>query len=313
MRNNNLFITLTAALTLSMAALTACTVAEASTHPDPANTQTSIEAMTTSGDLDHPASSNRLEEILERGYIEVATEPYFAPNEFIDPTKSGDDNIVGSDIELANFIARELDVELRLKPMDFTSVLGSITSGKFDLAISALAYTPARAETMNLSKGYYYGNEDPQKAYGMLIRKENADEIQTIDDLADKTIVAQNGSLQEVFVREQIPVCGSYNQVSSTNDAFLMVQTGRADAAAADLNMARLYLESNPDCGMMILPDFYFTVDLDTQGTRIGIPAGEDELTDRINEIIDLVLEQNLYVQWYREYTDYAKTLGLDL
>ena len=48
--------------------------------------------------------------------------------------------------------------------MDFTSVLGSITTGKYDLAISALAYTPARAETMNLSKGYYFGDEDPQTA-----------------------------------------------------------------------------------------------------------------------------------------------------
>ena len=27
-------------------------------------------------------AANRLEEIQQRGYIEVATEPYFAPNEF---------------------------------------------------------------------------------------------------------------------------------------------------------------------------------------------------------------------------------------
>ena len=311
MRKTKLFITLTTVLTLSMAALTACTVAEASTHADTAAAQTT-EAMTTSGEMDHHTPSNRLEDILARGYIEVATEPYFAPNEFIDPTKSGDDNIVGSDIELAKFIADALDVELRLKPMDFTSVLGSMTSGKFDLAISALAYTPSRAETMNLSKGYYYGSDDPQKAYGILIRKEDADEIRTIADLADKTVAAQNGSLQEMFVREQIPAYKQYNQVSSTNDAFLMVQTGRADAMAAALKMAELYLESNPESGLMILPDFYFTVDLETQGTRIGIPLGEDELTDRINEIIDDVLEQDLYNQWYEEYKAYAKKLGLE-
>ena len=311
MRKTKLFITLTTVLTLSMAALTACTVAEASTHADTAEAQTT-EAMTTSGEMDHHTPSNRLEDILARGYIEVATEPYFAPNEFIDPTKSGDDNIVGSDIELAKFIADALDVELRLKPMDFTSVLGSMTSGKFDLAISALAYTPSRAETMNLSKGYYYGSDDPQKAYGILIREEDADEIRTIADLADKTVAAQNGSLQEMFVREQIPAYKQYNQVSSTNDAFLMVQTGRADAMAAALKMAELYLESNPESGLMILPDFYFTVDLETQGTRIGIPLGEDELTDRINEIIDDVLEQDLYNQWYEEYKAYAKKLGLE-
>ena len=150
MRKTNLFITLTTVLTLSMAALTACTVAEASTHADTTAAQTTA-AMTTSGEMDHHSPSNRLEDILSRGYIEVATEPYFAPNEFIDPTITTGDNIVGSDIELANFIADELGVELRLKPMDFTSVLGSMTTGKFDLAISALAYTPSRAETMNLS------------------------------------------------------------------------------------------------------------------------------------------------------------------
>lgn len=309
MRKTKLLITLTTALTLSMAALTACTVAEASTHP---TTTAATEALTTAaGEKEH--SSNRLEDILSRGYIEIATEPSFAPQEFIDPSKSGQDQYVGSDIELANYIADELGVELRLKPMDFTSVLGSITAGKYDLAISALAYTPARAETMNLSKGYYYGSEDPQKSYGILIRKEDAEKITSIEDLADLTIAAQNGSLQEMFVKEQIPAYGKLNLVSSTNDAFLMVQTGRADAMAAALKMAQLYLDSNPDSGLMILPDFYFTVDEDTQGTRIGIEKGEDELTDRINEIIDQVLEQDLYNQWYNEYREYALTLGIDV
>ena len=311
MRKTNLLITLVTTLTLSMAALTACTVAEASTHAATTEAIKTAATTTTAGENTH-APSNRLEDILQRGYIEIATEPYFAPNEFIDPTITGEDNIVGSDIELAKFIANDLGVELRLKPMDFTSVLGSMTSGKFDMAISALAYTPSRAETMNLSKGYYYGSEDPQKAYGILIRAEDADEIKTIEDLADKTVAAQNGSLQEMFVREQIPAYKQYNQVSSTNDAFLMVQTGRADAMAAALKIAELYLESNPECGLMILPDFYFTVDLDTQGTRIGLPLGEDELTDRVNEIIDKVLEQDLYNQWYEEYKEYAKKLGLE-
>lgn len=54
-----------------------------------------------------PASEaeNRLEAIKERGYIEVATEPYFAPNEFIDASKPAGEQVVGSDIELAQRIA----------------------------------------------------------------------------------------------------------------------------------------------------------------------------------------------------------------
>ena len=47
------------------------------------------------------------------------------------------------------------------------------------------------------------------------------------------------------------------------------------------------------------------------RGTRLGIPKGEDALTDRINEIIDEVVDQNLYNEWYDEYTEYAKSLGI--
>ena len=98
-------------------------------------------------------AANRLEEIQERGYIEVATEPYFSPYEFIDPSKSGDAMYVGSDIELAHHIADSLGVECHIVPLEFSAVLAGVTSGKYDLAISALAYTPARAEAMALSDG----------------------------------------------------------------------------------------------------------------------------------------------------------------
>lgn len=90
------------------------------------------------------SAANRLEAIKERGYLEVVTEPYFAPMEFIDPTKEGDEKYVGADIELAHHIADELGVECHIIPLDFTSVLSGVTTGKYDMAISALAYTPER-------------------------------------------------------------------------------------------------------------------------------------------------------------------------
>lgn len=310
---NPLFI-LGTTLLLSAAALTGCSgsSASAATSAQTTAAETTIP-QTDAGAVasETTGSGNRLNEILERGYIEVATEPYFAPQEFIDPTKNGDDAYVGADIELAKYIGESLGVEVRLKPMDFTSVLGSITTGKYDLAISALAYTPARAETMNLSKGYYFGDEDPQTAYGILVRKEDVDSIKSFDDLADKVVVAQNGSLQEQFVQEQIPQYKKYNRVSSTNDGFLMVETGKGDVMVAHLKMAKLYLESNPNSNLVIVPNLYFTVDPETQGTRIGIPKGEDALTDRVNEIIDEVVEKNLYNEWYDEYNAYAKKLGI--
>lgn len=255
------------------------------------------------------SKTNRLDAIKERGYIEVVTEPYFAPQEFIDPTKEGVEKYVGSDIELAKYIADKLNVELRIIPLEFTAVLGSISEGKYDLAISALAYTPARAEAMNLSKGYYFS--DTNAGYGLLIRKVDESIIKTPEDINDKVIVAQSGSLQEMFVNSQVPKYKEFKRVSATTDGLLMVQENKADACVVSIDMAQLYIDANPNANLTIVKDFKFEVDKEFDGTRIGIPPGETELTNEINKIIDEVLETGIYEKWWVQYTEYAKSLGL--
>lgn len=252
---------------------------------------------------------NRLDAIKERGYLEVVMEPYFAPYEFIDPSKEGQEQYVGSDVELAKYIADKFGVELKIFPLEFGAVLSSITEGKYDLAISALAYKPDRAEAMNMSKGYYFSKDNP--GYGLLIRKEDASDIKGPEDVKDKVIVAQSGSLQELFVNEQVPEYREFKRVSATTDGFLMVEENKADACAVSIGMAQLYIDANPNAGLMVVENFEFEVDEIMDGTRIGIPLGEDELTNEINKIVDEVVSTGIYEKWYSEYTEYAKKLGL--
>ncbi|MBR4889459.1 MAG: transporter substrate-binding domain-containing protein, partial [Clostridia bacterium] len=63
--------------------------------------------------------ADRLSAIKEKGYIEMCTEPYFAPNEFIDPTKTGDEQYVGIDIEIGKYIADKIGVDLKIVPLEF--------------------------------------------------------------------------------------------------------------------------------------------------------------------------------------------------
>jgi len=213
---------------------------------------------------------------------------------------------VGSDIEMAKYIADKLGVELKIVPLEFGAVLSSVTEGKYDLAISALAYTPERAEAMNLSKGYYF---DETEGYGLLVREEDVDKYPDAASLADAVVVAQSGSLQEAFVNGQIPKYKELKRVSATTDGFLMVQEGKADAAATFITTAKLYAEANP--GVTIANTFRFVEDEETQGTRIGMPKGEDELLAKINEIIDELIASGQYEEWYVEYSEYAKKLGV--
>ncbi len=251
--------------------------------------------------------ANRLEEIKARGVLTVATEPYFAPNEFIDPSKEGDAKYVGADIELAQYIADKLGVELQIVPLEFTAVLSSVAEGKYDLAISALAYKPDRAESMNLSKGYYF--DEDTEGYGMLCRTEDVDKYPTAESMKDAVIVVQAGSLQQDYVMEQVPECKEIKYVSSMTDAFLMVQENKADLAACFIGNGRLYSEANPEVN--IVNGFKFEENKEWGGTRIGMMKGEDELTAAINEIIDEIIESGVYAQWYEEYKVYAESLGL--
>ena len=255
------------------------------------------------------AKKSGLEAIKEKGVLEVVMEPYFAPNEFIDPSKSGDDKYVGADVEFAKYIANKLGVKLKIIPLEFGAVLSSITEGKYDLAISALAYTPARAEAMIMSKGYYFTKDTP--GYGLLIRTADLAKIKTAQDLADKTVVAQSGSLQELFANEQIPKLKELKRVSATTDGILMVQENKADAIVVSKAMGQLYIDANPTAALSIVDNFEFTIDEQYDGTRIGITKGQTELETEINKIIDEVIKSGDYDKWYNEYTEYAKKLGI--
>ena len=255
------------------------------------------------------AGKNRLEQIKEKGYIEVTTDPYFAPMGFIDPSKDGNDKYVGSDIEFAKYIAEKLGVELKLVPLEFTAVLVSITEGKYDIAVSALAYKPDRAEAMILSDGYYFS--DDTVGYGLMIREEDKDAILSPEDVKDKVVVAQSGSLQEMFVNEQVPEYKEFKKVGATTDGFLMVQENKADVCVVDKSTAQLYIDANTNSGLMVVEEFKFYVDPSTSGTRVGIPKGEDELAAEINKIIAEVVASGIYEEWYQEAEVYAKSLGL--
>ncbi len=254
-----------------------------------------------------PSPATRLDEIKSRGTLTVATEPYFAPEEFIDPSKEGSEQYVGSDIELAKYIADKLGVKLEIVPLDFTTVLSSVTEGKYDLAISALAFKPDRAENMYLSDAYFVPQGE-DTGYGFCVPVSLADSVKTVADIADKTVVVQQGSLQQFLWEQYGGPCKEVKYVSSTNDAFLAVSEGKADVVITAASFANNYIAANSDCGL-VLQDFRFDVEDKYLGEVIGMKKGEDALLAEINSILAELSKAGTYYDWYAQYYDYAANL----
>ena len=250
------------------------------------------------------SSQNRLEKIKESGKLVLATSPDFAPLEFED-LSSGEAQYVGSDIELAKYIAEKLGVELEISAMDFSAVQAAIPSGQADIAISGFARTEERAQNMELSTPFNITEDGGQT---VLVLKGEGANYTTADDFSGLQIGAQNGSLQYNLVSSQLPEDVEIVPVGSLNDGVLMLETGKIDALASDLSNAELLLESHDG---IETTDFMF--EYSSEGNVAAVKKGETELIEAVNEIIEEVNELGLYDQWKEEATELAKSLGLEV
>ena len=251
--------------------------------------------------------NDRLAQIKAKGYIELCTEPYFAPFEYVDPTKTGDDQYQGMDMEVAKYIADKIGVELKITALDFTAVLAGVADGKYDFAISAIAYSPERAEAMRLSDVYYATNT----GYGFIVRSEDVGKYTDIDSLKDAVVITQSGSVQEALYNQYVNgACKEFKLVANMTDGYLAVSEGKADVCICSTASASLYAQAN---GGLDIPDFRFEVDPNMNGVCVAMPTeGTESLAELINQCIAELNESGKPEEWYSQYEAAAAELGIE-
>ena len=251
--------------------------------------------------------NDRLAQIKEKGYIEMCTEPYFAPFEYVDPTKTGDDQYQGMDLEVAKYIADKIGVDLKITALDFTAVLAGVADGKYDFAISAIAYSPERAEAMRLSDVYYATNT----GYGFIVRSEDVGKYTDIDSLKDAVVITQSGSVQEALYNQYVNgACKEFKLVANMTDGYLAVSEGKADVCICSTASASLYAQAN---GGLDIPDFRFEVDPNMNGVCVAMPTeGTESLAELINQCIAELNESGKPEEWYSQYEAAAAELGIE-
>lgn len=267
-----------------------------------------LAACSSNNDGQSTAPQNKLEEIQQKGKLIMAVSPDFPPFEFIDTTKSGQEQYMGADIELGKYIAEKLGVELEINAMDFSAVLSSVSLGKTDIAISGFGWREDREESFELSHGY--NKEGEASCHGFLIRKDDANKFQTLEDLKNAVIATQVSSLQEGYAKEQLPDA-VLESITSLDIGVMSLKTKKVDALACTCELAKGYASANDD---LIKADAEFDVAYDSihDGNVVAVQKGQTELIEFINEIIDEVNEKGLYDQWNTASKETAKGLGIE-
>lgn len=240
--------------------------------------------------------------LVEKGKLLVALSPDFAPMEFVDTSKTGQEQYVGFDVTLANFIAEEMGLELVIKPMSFEACQTAVQLGAVDMSISGFSWTEERAENFSLSDYYYAGDNETEQTVITL-----ADKAGTFFEPADFTglkIAAQAASLQENLCNEQLKeYAASIELFKSIDDAVLALKTGKVDAVAVAYGNGEAIIANNSDIGMS---GFEFTIDEAAANNLILLNKSAADLTEAVNAILAKAYDAGYYGQWYEKAKELA-------
>lgn len=234
------------------------------------------------------------------GVLTVAISPDYAPMEFVIYNEKGQAEYAGFDVMLAEYIASEMGMELKLMPMDFNACQMAVAAGTVDMGISGFSWTAERAANYNLSDYYYAGDNETEQV--LITTKENAGKYTTVESLAGLTVGAQAASLQEGLCKAQLP----NNQLkvfTDVNTGVLQLKKGDFQVMAVAAGNADAILASNPD---LALAGFHFQVTDEESNNLILMKKGNDELTAKVNEILAKALAEGKYGQWYAKAKELA-------
>jgi polar amino acid transport system substrate-binding protein len=173
--------------------------------------------------------------IKSKGTLIIATDPTYAPNEFIAPDGK---TIVGWDADLAKAIGQALGLKVTMVNATFDTIIPGLASGKYDLGIASFTDTKAREKVVNFVTYYKAGTS-------FYVKSSGGPAVTSLADLCGHTVSMEKGTTQQTDATAQSAKCRAsgkapvalqvYNDQNAVN---LALSSGRAQVAMADSPVA---------------------------------------------------------------------------
>lgn len=177
------------------------------------------------------ASGSDTMQLVTDGTLTIGTSAEYEPFEYME-----DGEYKGFDLELAQAIADDLGLELKIENVDFDTIVPGVASGtKYDMGIAAITATPEREKEVGFTDSYYMDDQ-------AIVTMADNTEI-TGDNYADALnaegvkIAVQSGSTAEAFAKENFPNAELVPFKNAT-DCFAAVQSSQANALVTNRSVA---------------------------------------------------------------------------
>lgn len=288
---------------LMLFALCACGAAETPAAEPTAAPAADAPSSESPAETEAPAESQGvLDQIKADGVLYVTLSPDFAPMEFVDSSKDGQEQYVGFDVTLAKYIADYIGVNLVIEPMSFDACQTAVYTGSVPMSISGYSWTEEHGENYEISDYYYAGDNETEQV--ILIKKTDADKYTSAEDFSGVDVGAQNASLQMNLLTSQLPDANPIT-IGDLGVGVLELQNGSIEALAVAKGNAEMILDSNPD---LMICSWEFEVAAEYEANVILITKGETALLNVVNEALAKAYADGLYGTWYEDAVALAKS-----
>ena len=196
----------------------------------------------------------------------MVTEAGFAPYEYYE-----NGEIVGVDVDIAKEIAKELGKELVIKDIAFDSIINEVRTGKADIGVAGISYSDERAKKVDFSINYSVSKQ--------VVIVKNDSFINSINDINDKKIAVQLGSVADTYVTENYKNAEIVRQKKYLA-AIEDLKVGKVDLVVMDELPAKEIIEKNS--GIKILDG-----ELTSDSYGMIVKKGNTELLETVNKVLN--------------------------
>ena len=257
--------------------------------------ETGGEETTAATEVEQFPADTTMGKIQEAGELNVGVKFDVPPFGLNNPATG---EVEGFDVDLATFIAEKLGVEPSFREATSDNRIPLLVDGTIDLILSTMTITEERDLEVDFSEPYYVANGD------VLVPPDS--DIASLDDLNGKRVCTALGSTYADTIEKEAPDA-DLRLVDLYSECFDQIQTGAVDAVSTDNVILT---------GMVIQDDTLELLGLDytTEPYGIGIPEGDTEfkqfVDEALTEYIDSGAWQEAYDEWVGQYVEEDQQQG---
>ena len=159
-----------------------------------------------------PKADNVLDDIKNRGYILISTDPNYAPQSFLDTTASRPSDtkcpsdalttteMQGFDVDVAKAIGDALEVETCFATPGWDLLTAGNWADKWDMSVGSMTITTTRQQVLDFSVPYYYTPA--------VVAVAADSEFTTVESLAGQALCAGVSTTYESWLNNDIAALG---------------------------------------------------------------------------------------------------------